>query len=272
MKLRDRLKDKKRIVVKIGTSSLSFLNGRLNYTRLEKLAMVLSDLQSEGKEIVLVTSGAIGVGAGRLKMEEPPAGLVPRQALAAIGQAELMRIYQKFFDEYNQMVAQVLLTRDGLDDENRRNNARNTLNELLRMKIIPVVNENDTVSTAEIQFGDNDTLSAKVAVLINADLLIILSDIDGLYSGDPKLDSDVRIISTVNEISQDIEESALGASSNFSKGGMITKLNAVKVCTGHGIDTLIINGNDPSNIHRAIDGQELGTFFISQRSGINHEK
>lgn len=269
MAFRDRLRDKRRIVVKLGTSALSFPNGRLNYTRLEKMAMVLSDLRSDEKEIILVSSGAIGVGAGRLKMQEPPADLVPRQALAAIGQAELMRIYQKFFDEYNQMVAQVLLTRDGLDDETRGNNARNTLNELLRMKIIPIVNENDTVSTAEIQFGDNDTLSAKVAVLISADLLIFLSDINGLYSGDPKVDDNAKIISTVTELSPEIEKSALGASSSFSRGGMITKLNAVKLCHEHGIDTVIINGNDPLNIHRIIDGRELGTLFISEKSGIN---
>ena len=255
------MSSKDRIVVKIGTSSLSFPNGKTNYTRLENLAMVLSDLMSCGKEIVLVSSGAIGVGAGRLNMEGPPDNLVARQALAAIGQVELIRIYQKFFYEYNQMVAQVLLTPEGLDDESRFTNAQNTLNQLISMKILPVVNENDTVSTFEIQFGDNDTLSAKVATMINADLLIILSDIDGLYSSDPKQDPDARIMTEVHEISEEIERSASGAGSSFSKGGMATKITAVKICREKGIDTVIINGSDPKNILKVISGAEIGTLF-----------
>lgn len=262
---RKNLTEKKRIVVKIGTSSLAFPSGKTNYTRLDKLAMVLSDLMSCGKEIILVSSGAIGVGAGRLKMDEPPENLVARQALAAIGQAELIRIYQKFFDQYNQMVAQILLTPEGLDDETRFTNARNTLNQLISMKILPVVNENDTVSTFEIQFGDNDSLSAKVAAMIEAELLVILSDIDGLYSADPKKDPGAVILQEVHEISEEIEVSASGSGSSFAKGGMASKIEAVKICREKGIDTVIINGNDPKNIIRAIDGKPIGTLFTGSR-------
>ena len=262
---RAKLSRKERIVIKIGTSSLAFPNGKTNYTRLDKLAMVISDLMSCDKEIILVSSGAIGVGAGRLKMDGPPDGLVARQALAAIGQAELMRIYQKFFDEYNQMVAQVLLTPEGLDDEIRFTNARNTLNQLISMKILPVVNENDTVSTLEIQFGDNDQLSAKVAAMIDADLLIILSDIDGLYSSDPKQDPEAKILTEVHEISDEIVNSASGVGSSFAKGGMASKISAVKICWEKGIDTVIINGKDPKNILRAIEGKSVGTLFTESK-------
>ncbi|MCK4852949.1 MAG: glutamate 5-kinase [Bacteroidales bacterium] len=260
---RARLVDKTRIVVKVGTSTLSFPNGKMNFTRLEKLTMVLSDLMSCGKEVILVSSGAIGVGAGRLKMDAPPDGLIARQALAAIGQAELMRIYQKFFDEYHQMVAQVLLTPEGLDIETRRINAQNTLNQLLSMKIIPVVNENDTVSTVEIQFGENDSLSARVASLIDADLLIILTDIDGFYSSDPKLDGNARILSEVHEITEEIELAAQGSGTSFGKGGMVTKINAVKICREKGIDTIILNGQNPKNILKVMEGQEIGTLFTT---------
>ncbi|MEE9462531.1 MAG: glutamate 5-kinase [Bacteroidales bacterium] len=260
---RARLADKPRIVVKVGTSTLSFPNGKMNFTRLEKLTMVLSDLMSCGKEIVLVSSGAIGIGAGMLKMDAPPDGLVARQALAAIGQAELMRIYQKFFVEYHQMVAQVLLTPEGLNDETRRMNAQNTLNQLLTMKIIPVVNENDTISTVEIQFGENDSLSAKVASLIDADLLIIMTDIDGFYTSDPKQDEHAEMLSEVHEITEEIELAAQGSGSSFGKGGMVTKINAVKICREKGIDTLILNGQNPKNILKAMEGQEIGTLFTT---------
>lgn len=260
---RARMADKKRIVVKVGTSTLSHPGGKMNFTRMEKLTMVLSDLMSCGKEVILVSSGAIGVGAGRLKMDAPPEGLVARQALAAIGQAELIRIYQKFFDEYHQMVAQVLLTQEGLDDETRRTNAQNTLLQLITMKIIPVVNENDTVSTFEIQFGDNDSLSAQVASLIDADLLIILTDIDGFYASDPKQDQHAVMLPEVYEITEDIEMAAKGSGSSFGKGGMLTKINAVKFCREKGIDTLILNGRDPKNILKAMEGHEIGTLFTT---------
>jgi glutamate 5-kinase len=260
---RARLTGKTRIVVKVGTSTLSHPNGKMNFTRMEKLTMVLSDLMSCGKEVILVSSGAIGVGAGRLKMDAPPDGLVARQALAAIGQAELMRIYQKFFDEYHQMVAQVLLTPEGLDDEIRRTNAQNTLNQLITMKIVPIVNENDTVSTVEIQFGENDSLSAKVATLIDADLLIILTDIDGFYATDPKQDENAEMLTEVYEITQEIEMAAQGSGSSFGKGGMVTKINAAKICREKGIDTLILNGGNPKNILKVMEGHEIGTLFTT---------
>ena len=258
---RKQLSKKERIVVKVGTSTLAFPNGKTNYTRMEKISMVLSDLMSCGKQIVLVTSGAIGVGAGRLKMDVPPDGLIARQALAAIGQVELIRLYQKFFDEYNQMVAQVLLTPEGLDDPVRFTNAQNTLNQLISMKILPVINENDAVSTREIQFGDNDQLSARVAAMVEADLLVILSDIDGLYSSDPKKDPEAKILSEVLEISDEIEQSASGIGSSFAKGGMASKIAAAKICMASGIDMVIINGNNPKNILKVISGMEIGTLF-----------
>jgi len=258
---RKKLSSRNRIVVKVGTSTLAFPNGKSNFTRFEKLAMVLSDLMNSGKEIILVSSGAIAMGAGRRNMGGPPDNLVALQALAAIGQAELMRIYQKFFDEYNQMVAQVLLTPEGLEDDIRVTNARNTLNQLLSMQVLPIVNENDTVSTFEIQFGDNDMLSARVAALIDADLLIILSDIDGLYSSDPKKDPDASILSEVYEISEEIENSASGRGSSFSKGGMTSKISAVKICREKGIDTVVMNGNNPRNILKVLSGQPIGTLF-----------
>jgi glutamate 5-kinase len=260
---RARLTGKKRIVVKVGTTTLSHPNGKMNFTRMEKLTMVLSDMMSCGKEVILVSSGAIGVGAGRLKMDAPPDGLVARQALAAIGQAELMRIYQKFFDEYHQMVAQVLLTPEGLDDETRRSNARNTLNQLITMKIIPVVNENDTVSTKEIQFGDNDSLSAMVASLVDADLLVILTDTDGFYAADPKENEHAEMLTEVLEITEQIEQAAQGSGSTFGKGGMATKINAVKLCRENGIDTLILNGQNPKNLLRAMEGHDIGTLFTT---------
>jgi glutamate 5-kinase len=265
---RKRLKNAERIVVKVGTSTLAFPNGKTNYSRLEKLSMVLSDLMSCGKEVVLVSSGAIGVGAGRLKMDARPEGLVARQALAAIGQVELIRIYQKFFDEYNQMVAQVLLTPEGLDDETRFMNARNTLYQLISMKILPVINENDTVSTVEIQFGDNDQLSAKVAAMIEADLLIILSDINGLYSSDPKLDPGASILSVVPEITPAIEQAASGIGSSFARGGMTSKIAAAKICTSRGIDTVIINGSNPTNIFKLLQGENIGTLFTGSNKQV----
>jgi glutamate 5-kinase len=258
---RKQLISKERIVVKVGTSTLAFPNGKTNYTRLEKITMVLADLMSCGKQVVLVTSGAIGVGAGRIKMDAPPESLIARQALAAIGQVELIRLYQKFFEEYNQMVAQVLLTPEGLDDPVRFTNAQNTLNQLISMKILPVINENDTVSTREIQFGDNDQLSARVAAMVQADLLVILSDIDGLYSSDPRKDPEAKILSEVFEISEEIEQSASGSGSSFAKGGMASKIAAAKICRASGIDMVIINGDNPKNILKVISGMEIGTLF-----------
>ncbi len=247
--------------MKIGTSTLSYPNGKLNFQRIELLARVISDVQARGKEVLIVSSGAIAVGAGRLGLHEKPAALADKQALAAVGQAELIKIYQKFFDNYHQFVAQVLLTKDGIVNPIRRTNARNTLNTLITMGIIPIINENDTVATDEIEFGDNDTLSAFVADLVDADLLIMLSDIDGLYSADPRANASAEIISLVEEITPELDNIATGAGSSFGTGGMITKITAAKVCRDSGIDAIITNGSNPRVIYDVINGEETGTLF-----------
>ncbi|MBN1598404.1 MAG: glutamate 5-kinase [Bacteroidales bacterium] len=265
---RESLKYKKRIVIKVGTSTLSYQNGRLNFQRIGELTYVLSALRNRDLEVVLVSSGAIGVGAGRLGLNEKPTELAKKQALAAIGQAELIKIYQKFFEEYNQIVAQVLLTRDIMTIPSRHQNAKNTLMKLIKMGIIPIINENDTISTDEIEFGDNDTLSADVSRLIEADLLILLSDIDGLYSADPKKESGAEIIRSVDFITPEIEEIASGTATSFGTGGMITKISAAKMCLEANIDTLITNGNNPSIIFDVLEGKEVGTHFRTR----NHEK
>lgn len=263
MIFRQALKNKKRIVVKIGTSSLSFANGRLNFHRIEKLAGVLSTLRRKGIQIILVTSGAIGVGAARIGMTLKPKELNRKQALAAIGQAELIKIYQKFFEELNQLVAQVLLTKDIVSIPKRNQNAKRTLTKLLDMGIIPIINENDTIATYEIEFGDNDTLSAIVADLVDADLLIMLSDIDGLYSADPRLEPSAEIIHSVYKITPDLEQLASGTGSSFSTGGMVTKIAAAKICQQAGIDCIITNGYEPSVIYDILNGKMIGTHFVA---------
>ena len=260
---RDILKDKKKIVVKVGTSTLTFKNGRLNFQRIERLAQVLSELQNEGRKTVLVSSGSIAAGSGRLGLVEKPKELAKKQALAALGQAELIKIYQKFFENCHKIAAQVLLTRDVMVLPERNKNARNTLNTLIDMNIIPIINENDTISTDEIVFGDNDTLSANVATLIGADLLIMCSDINGMYSADPKLDVNAKKISTVLEITPEIEELAKGAGTNFATGGMVTKISAAKLCMEKKINTVLINGDNPENILKVLRGEEIGTHFVA---------
>jgi len=265
------LKDKHRIVVKIGTSSLSYPNGRMNFHSIEKLSYVLSALRRRGIQVVLVTSGAIGVGAGRLGLTEKPKELARKQALAAVGQAELMKIYQKFFGEFNQTVSQVLLTKDVVTIPSRNLNAKRTIMKLLEMDIIPIINENDTIATNEIEFGDNDTLSAIVASLVEADLLVILSDIDGLYSADPRTEMSAEIIHTVPEITPELEKLASGTGSSFSTGGMVTKISAAKICTNDGIDCIITSGSDPSIVFDILEGREVGTHFIARNEKLlNH--
>jgi glutamate 5-kinase len=271
MDYREALKDKRRIVVKIGTSSLSYPNGRMNFHSIEKLAYVLSAIRRRGVQVVLVTSGAIGVGAGRLGLTERPKELAKKQALAAVGQAALMKIYQKFFEEYNQTVAQVLLTKDVVTIPSRNQNANRTLHKLLDMDIIPVINENDTMATNEIEFGDNDTLSASVASLIEADLLVILSDIDGLYSADPRTEISAEIIHSVLEITPELEQLASGTGSSFSTGGMVTKITAAKICQQDGIDCLITSGSDPAIIFDILAGKVVGTHFVANtKNTVDH--
>lgn len=268
---REVLKDKHRIVVKIGTSSLSYPNGRMNFHSIAKLAYVLSAIRRRGVHVILVTSGAIGVGAGRLGLTQRPKELAQKQALAAVGQAELMKIYQKFFEEYNQTVAQVLLTKDVVSIPTRHLNAKRTLLKLLDMDIIPIINENDTIATYEIEFGDNDTLSALVAALVEADLLIMLSDIDGLYSADPRTEVSAEIIHSVLEITPELEQLASGAGSSFSTGGMVTKISAAKICMKDGIDSIITSGSDPAILFEVLAGKEVGTHFVAKpEKAIRH--
>ncbi len=267
---RDLLKDKKRIVVKIGSSSLQHAQtGDLDYIKLEKLVRELCDLRNRGKDVVLVTSGAIAVGRkalNRPKQEESGTGeeaIAVKQACSAVGQARLMMTYQKIFAEYNQIAAQILMTKNTIVDDLNRYNAHNTFSELLKMGVIPVVNENDTVATYEIEIGDNDTLSAIVAALVDADLLILLSDIDGLYTDDPRKNPDARFIEQVDELTEELM--GMGKASTGSSagtGGMNTKMIAAKIASSSGIDMVIANSQDIGVIHRIVDGENVGTLFL----------
>ena len=266
---RVKLKDKKRIVIKIGSSSLTHTHtGDLNLMKIEKLIRVISDLKGQGKEVVLVSSGAIAAGRQALGRHTRPVTISEKQAFAAVGQARLMMVYQKLFAEYNQIAAQVLLTKNTMVSENSRFNAQNTFDELLKLGTIPVVNENDTVSTSEIplvdNFGDNDRLSAVVAALIGADLLILLSDIDGLYSDDPRQNSDARFISLVREITPELMNMGKSTSgSDVGTGGMSAKLAAARIATDSGCDMVIANGDYVEIISQILEGQEKGTLFLA---------
>ena len=254
-----------RIVVKVGTSTLTYSTGRLNIRRVEALCRVLSDLKNAGNEIVLVSSGAIGMGVGKLGFAERPRDMPSKQACAAVGQCELMYVYDKLFSEYNHTAAQILLTAQDLRDEKRHENFTNTILRLLQLGALPVINENDTVSTEEIAFGDNDTLGALSAVSVGADLLIILTDIDGLYTADPRRSPDAALIPEVRELTPDILASAGGQGSALSSGGMATKLTAARLCMEAGIDTLIVNGSRPEILYEAADGKQVGTRFIGKK-------
>ena len=266
MNYRERLKDKKRIVIKIGSSSLTHMEtGRLNLRKLEVLARELSDLHNQGKDIVLVSSGAIAVGAAALGMRGKPKELEKQQACASVGQAKLMMIYQKLFSEYNQTAGQILMTKNTIVNKVNRRNALNTYNQLLGLGVIPIVNENDSISTYEIEslekFGDNDTLSAVVSALIGADLLILLSDIDGLFTDDPNKNPDAKFIDTVETLDERLLNMAKSSSSNVGTGGMITKLTAARIATAAGCDMVIANGKDFHIIHKIVEGKECGTLF-----------
>lgn len=263
MEDRNKIKNKGKIVVKIGTSSLTHANGSINFASIEKLTKVLSQLRQNGKQVMLVTSGAIAVGAGKLGWEHRPSKLPEKQALAAIGQAELIKIYEKSFTNYNQIAAQVLITKDVVVNPIRRYNAKNTLNTLTAMEIIPIINENDTVATDEIEFGDNDTLSAHVALITEAELLIILSDIDGLYNGDPRRDPSAQIIHKVTNV-EEVEKFAGASNSAFAKGGMVTKIAAARLCNNAGIDMIIARGDNPLIILDIMDGKDIGTLFVGR--------
>ncbi len=261
MNYRTYLKDHKRIVVKVGTTTLTHSTGRLNLKRMEKLARVLSDLRNEGREVILVSSGAIAVGTERLGLMERPRDIQGKQAAAAVGQGVLMQIYQNLFLQYNQQVAQILLTKDVVENELRKHNAQNTFFTLLGMGVIPIVNENDTVATEEIEFSDNDTLSAMVARLVQADLLILLSDIDGLYSEDPKKNKQAKIISIVDEVTEEIERIGGGPGSALGTGGMATKIAAAKIACASGVDMIIASGEQPTIVQELLEGSQAGTLF-----------
>lgn len=263
---RELLKDKKKIVIKIGSSSLTHeATGNINYNKLEKLVRILCDIKSEGKDIVLVSSGAIAVGRQAVGLTEKPAILAQKQACAAIGQCRLMTTYQKLFSEYNQIAAQVLMTKYTMLNEESMNNAKNTFEELFRFGAIPVVNENDTISTYEIEFGDNDRLSALVCALIGADLLILLSDIDGLFTDDPNVNPDAKFIDVVPEIDDTILNMAKGSQSSVGTGGMSAKISAATIATYSGADMVIANSKDISVIEQIIEGETIGTLFLAQK-------
>lgn len=267
-KERELLREAKRIVVKVGTSTLTYDTGKLNLTRMERLVRQLADLANQGKEVILVTSGAIVVGTSRVGLSGRPRTTKEKQAMAAIGQGILMKVYEKLFDEYGHIVAQILLTKADVDNGKRYQNACNTFKTLLEeYKVIPIVNENDTVAVDEIEFGDNDSLSAYVSVLAEADLLIILSDIDGLYTADPRVDPEAKLISVVPEITPEIEALASAASGDLGVGGMSTKILAAKIAGAAGIPLVIANGDKQEVIRDILAGKEVGTLFLPEKKG-----
>ena len=264
------LREKKRIVIKIGTSTITHMStGNLNLGKMEKFVRILTDIRNQNKEVVIVSSGAIGAGRKALGFKEKPKTLSEKQACAAVGQARLMMIYQKLFSEYNQPSAQILMTKNTMVNNINRKNAQNTFNELLGLGVIPIVNENDSISTYELQnlekFGDNDTLSAVVAALVQADLLILLSDIDGLFTDDPNTNPDAKFIDVVESLDDELLDMGKGTSgSKVGTGGMATKLTAAQIASATGVDMVIANGSDFHVIHKITEGRNYGTLFVSQ--------
>lgn len=257
-----------RIVVKVGTSTLAHATGLLNIRRVEKLCAVMSDLKNAGNELVLVSSGAIGMGVGKLSLGGRPSDIPTKQAAAAVGQCELMYTYDKLFTEHNHTVAQVLLTGADLQHDDRRQNFQNTMFRLLELGALPVINENDTVATDEIVIGDNDTLGAIVAINVHADLLILLSDIDGLYTADPHTDPSARLLHEVPQITPEIIAMTGGAGSALGTGGMQTKLHAATMVTAAGIPMVIANGQDPDVLYDIVSGNKVGTRFLPKGASV----
>ena len=254
-----------RIVIKVGTSTLAYPTGLLNIRRVETLCRVMSDLKNAGNEVVLISSGAIGMGVGKLGLGKRPSDIPTKQAAAAVGQCELMYTYDKLFGEYNHTVAQILLTGEDVENEKRRTNFHNTMFRLLELGALPIINENDTVATDEIVIGDNDTLGAIVAKNIDADLLVLLSDIDGLYTADPRKHADAKLIPVVEALTPAILALAEGKGSDLGTGGMKTKLRAAQIATEAGMDTIIANGADPMILYSIIDGKPFGTKFMAKK-------
>lgn len=254
-----------RIVIKVGTSTLTHATGNLNIRHVEELCKVISDLKNAGHEVILVSSGAIGMGVGKLGLSERPKDMPTKQAAAAVGQCELMYVYDKQFSEYGHNIAQILLTGDDIENEERNKNFSNTLNRLIELGVLPIINENDTVSTAEIAVGDNDTLAAIVAMEARADLLMLLSDIEGLYTADPHKDLSAKLISEVREMTDEIRALGGGAGSSLGTGGMFTKLRAASMCMERGIDMVIIRGDRPALLYDVVEGHSVGTRFFGGR-------
>ena len=254
-----------KITVKVGTSTLTHKTGRLNIRRVEELCKVLSDVKNAGHDIVLVSSGAIGMGVGKLNMADKPQDMPTKQAAAAVGQCELMYVYDNLFQEYNHTVGQILITGEDLADSVRHENFTNTLNRLLELGALPIINENDTIATSEIAVGDNDTLGALVAASVKSDLFIVLTDIDGLYTADPRRDSNAQLISEVTEITKEMLQGAGGQGSSLGTGGMATKLSAAKIAMDAGVDMIIVNGASPEIIYDAVGGRSVGTRFIAKK-------
>ena len=262
------LKMAKRIVVMVGSSTITHANGKCDFARIDKLARELADWQNQGKEMILVTSGAVAVGVDRLGLAEKPKTIPGKQAAAAVGQGILMHTYEKIFAEYGQIVAQVLLTRMETIDRHRYTNARNTFMELIKRRVIPIVNENDVVALDELKIGDNDNMSALVASIVDADLVIILSDVDGLYTANPQTHPEAKLVFRVEEITPEIEASAGGAGSSVGTGGMFTKIQAAKNATTSGINLVIASGAQKDAVSRILEGEEVGTLFVSRENRL----
>ena len=253
-----------RIVIKIGTSTLAHSTGHLNIRRVEELCKVISDIKNAGNQVIVVSSGAIGMGVGKLGLLERPKDIPTKQAAAAVGQCELMYIYDKLFSEYNHTVAQILITGEDVENDTRHNNFSNTLARLMELDVIPIINENDTVATKEIVIGDNDTLAAIVAQSVKADTLVLLSDIDGLYTADPHVDPNAKLIQKITKVDDEVLALAGVSKSNLGTGGMVTKLEAAKICLSCGCDMIIANGKDPQNLYAIMDGKPVGTTFTEK--------
>lgn len=269
---REALKKAKRIVIKVGTSTITYANGKRNFSQIDRLAREISDLQNQGKEMILVTSGAVAVGVDRMGLPGKPKTIPGKQAAAAVGQGVLMHTYEKFFADYGQIVAQVLITKTEAIDRHRYTNTRNTFMELMRQRVIPIVNENDVVALDELKIGDNDNMSALVAGIVDADLVIILSDVDGLYTANPQTHPDAVIVPDVAEITPEIEASAGGVGSARGTGGMATKIQAAKAATSSGIHLVIASGTEKNAITRVLQGEELGTLFVSRENRLQFRK
>ena len=269
---RQELTKAKRIVIKVGTSTLNYDTGKLNISRIEHLVRELSDLANQGKEIILVSSGAVGAGLERMKKNTRPASIPEKQAMAAVGQGILMHIYEKLFAEYDQIVAQVLLTKENSRQYSQYINSRNALMALLSMGVIPIINENDAVAVDELKIGDNDTLSATVATLVDADALIILSDIDGLYTANPSKDKNAKLLHEVPHITPEIENMAGGAGTSMGTGGMSTKIKAAKIAINSGCTMVIASGSEHDVLRRLLKGEELGTIFPAKETHLKQRK